>query len=103
MTEEAILNRNEISSLIRSELADYFSGVDYQKIKNIKSNDFSTNRNAMNMDEAVSYLKSHGFEMKINTLYKHTANNTIQFSRFGKRKIVFSKEQLDDFIERMKK
>ena len=55
------------------------------------------------MDEAVSYLKSQGFEMKKNTLYKHTANNTIQFSRFGKRKIVFSKEQLDDFIERMKK
>lgn len=103
MIEKEILNRNDLSNLIRSELTDFFSVGDFQNIKGNEGENITTKRDVMNMDEAVSYLNSKGFEMKKNTLYKHTANSTIEFSRFGKRKIVFSKEQLDDFIERMKK
>lgn len=101
MTEKALLNKSELSYLIRSELADFFSEDNYQKLINKKS--ISTQCHAMNMDEAVKYLKDKGYEMKKNTLYKHTANGTIKFNRFGKRKIVFTKEQLNDFIERMNK
>lgn len=78
----------DLSSAIKMELGKIF-GLESDSL--------------FNMDRAVVYLNTKGFKITKHTLYKHTAKGTIDFSRFGKRKIVFTKEQLDEFIERMKK
>lgn len=54
------------------------------------------------MEEAVDYLNSNGFSIKKSTLYLHTSKGNIDFNRMGERKIAFTQEQLDQFIEKMK-
>ena len=54
------------------------------------------------MDEAVEYLESKGYKISKATLYGHTSKGTIDYFRFGKRKLSFSKNHLDTFLNRMK-
>jgi hypothetical protein len=54
------------------------------------------------IDEAVEYLESKGYKISKATLYGHTSKGTIDYFRFGKRKLSFSKNHLDTFLNRMK-
>ena len=54
------------------------------------------------MDEAVEYLNSKGYRISKATLYGHTSKGTIDYFRFGKRKLSFSKNHLDTFLNKMK-
>ncbi len=51
-----------------------------------------------NMNAAVEYLVSNGCEISKSSLYQHTSKGQIDFKRFGERKIVFTKSQLDEFL-----
>jgi hypothetical protein len=53
------------------------------------------------IDEAVKYLNDKGLSISKPSLYQHTAKGTIEYGRAGERKLVFTEQQLDDFIEKM--
>ena len=55
------------------------------------------------IDEAVEYLENKGYKISKATLYGHTSKGTIDYFRFGKRKLSFSKNHLDSFLNNMKK
>ncbi len=51
----------------------------------------------MNIDEAIAYLNEQGYPIAKSTMYKYTMAGTIPFRRFGERKIVFDREELDQW------
>lgn len=53
----------------------------------------------LNLDEAVAYLNESGVPISKSTVYKNTMDQTIPFSRFGARRIVFNVEDLDRWVE----
>ncbi|MEA5082343.1 MAG: helix-turn-helix domain-containing protein [Dysgonamonadaceae bacterium] len=52
----------------------------------------------MNVDEAVEYLRFKGYKICKATLYQHTMKGTINFRRYGQRRLVFTKADLDEFL-----
>lgn len=62
-------------------------------------NEKTETKSVFSVVEAVEYLNSKGYEITKSGIYRHTMNGTIQFDRFGKRKIVFNREHLDEFIK----
>lgn len=55
-------------------------------------------RKSMNIDEAVQYLNDSGFKISKSTIYKNTMDGTIPFQRFGKRRLVFKSDDLDQWV-----
>lgn len=53
------------------------------------------------IDEAVKYLNDKGLSISKSSLYQHTAKGTIEYSRAGERKLIFTENQLNDFLEKM--
>ena len=53
----------------------------------------------LNLDEAVAYLNESGVPISKSSVYKHTMDKTIPFSRFGGRRIVFNVEDLGRWVE----
>lgn len=51
------------------------------------------------INEAVAHLNAIGYPITKSTMYKKTMANEIPFSRFGGRKIIFSREQLEEWAE----
>lgn len=62
-------------------------------------NEKTETKSVFSVVEAVEYLNSKGYKITKSGIYRHTMNGTIQFDRFGKRKIVFNLEHLDEFIK----
>ena len=60
-----------------------------------------TKKEYYTIDEAVKYLNDKGLSISKPSLYQHTAKGTIEYGRAGERKLVFTEQQLDDFIEKM--
>ncbi len=58
-------------------------------------------KSRFSMDEAIEYLADNGYKISKSTLYQYTSKGTIKFNRYGGRQIVFTIEQLDEFLERM--
>lgn len=56
-------------------------------------------KSALNIDEAVEYLNDSGFKISKSTIYKNTMDGTIPFQRFGKRRLVFKADDLDQWLE----
>ena len=56
-------------------------------------------KSALNIDEAVQYLNDSGFKISKSTVYKNTMDGTIPFQRFGKRRLVFKADDLDQWLE----
>jgi excisionase family DNA binding protein len=52
----------------------------------------------MNIDEALNYINEQGYPISKSTMYKHTMAGTIPFRRFGERKIVFDRDELDQWV-----
>lgn len=84
------MNEEELRELLREELR----GV-------VATTATVEKKERFNMDEAVEYLNGKGLDISKSTLYRHTSNGTIDFLRAGKRKVVFTEEQLNDFVEKM--
>lgn len=56
-------------------------------------------KSAMSIDEAVKYLNDAGYTISKSTIYKNTMDGTIPFQRFGKRRLVFKADDLDQWLE----
>lgn len=78
----------------KQDLIDAFREV----LKEVLSENTET-KSVFSVVEAVEYLNSKGYKITKSRIYRHTMNGTIQFDRFGKRKIVFKPEYLDEFIK----
>jgi predicted DNA-binding transcriptional regulator AlpA len=83
-----VLKRSELDEAIRDAMISVLAENDPQKGK--------TN---LTLPEAVEYLNDIGIPITKSTLYRHTMNATIPFKRFGKRKIIFSKTELDNWAQ----
>lgn len=83
-----LLTENSLRKILREELVVMMTGEE-----EVREN--------FSIDEAVNYLNSKGYKVTKNTLYGHTSRGSIEFKRWGERKITFTKKQLDDFIEKM--
>ena len=55
-------------------------------------------KSKLNIDEALSYMNEKGYSISKSTIYKRTMEKTIPFHRFGKRKIIFDIDELDQWI-----
>lgn len=53
----------------------------------------------MNIDQAVKYLNAKGYSIRKSSIYKLTAKGEIPFLRFGERKVMFRRKELDLWIE----
>lgn len=60
-----------------------------------------TKKEYYTIDEAVKYLNDKGLSISKSSLYQYTARGGIEYGRAGERKLVFTEQQLDDFIEKM--
>lgn len=85
-----LMNEEELRELLREELR----GV-------VSTQATVGKRERYGIDEAIEYLRGKGLDICKSTLYRHTSNGTIDFLRAGKRKVVFTEKQLDDFAEKM--
>lgn len=84
-----VLKESELRQIIREEIQGCTQPEEPEK-------------EIFSIDEAVEYLVNKGFRITKNTLYAHTHNGTIDYFRFGKRKLSFTREQLDDFLRKMR-
>lgn len=57
-------------------------------------------KNLMPLAEVPEYLATKGVTLSLSSLYKLTSNKEIPFKRFGKRKIVFERAELDKWVEK---
>lgn len=57
-------------------------------------------KSKLNIDEALSYMNEKGYSISKSTIYKRTMEKTIPFHRFGKRKIIFDIDELDQWISK---
>lgn len=89
MDNVIFLKESDLRKIIREEMA----GVATQEPQE-KEN--------YTIDEAVEYLNSKGYRISKATLYGHTSRGTIDYFRFGRRKLSFSQEHLDAFLEKMR-
>ncbi len=53
------------------------------------------------IDEAVKYLNDKGLSISKSSLYQYTARGGIKYGRAGERKLIFTENQLNDFLEKM--
>lgn len=83
-----LLTESEFRNIIRQELASLAQPE-------------PTKKERYSMDEAVTYLAENGLPITKSTMYQHTSQGTIEYGRAGKRKVVFTTDQLDDFLEKM--
>ena len=89
MDNVIFLKESDLRKIIREEMA----GVATQEPQE-KEN--------YTIDEAVEYLNSKGYRISKATLYGHTSRGTIDYFRFGKRKLSFSQQHLDAFLNDMR-
>jgi excisionase family DNA binding protein len=52
------------------------------------------------LDEGLSYINERGLTISKSTLYKKTADREIPFQRWGGKKIVFLRDELDQWINK---
>lgn len=53
----------------------------------------------LSIDEATVYLNDKGVKISKSTLYKHTSEGTIPFRRFGERKLIFDRSELEQWVQ----
>lgn len=49
--------------------------------------------------EAISYINNRGLKISKSSIYKKTAEKEVPFQRWGGKKIVFVRQELDEWIE----
>lgn len=51
------------------------------------------------LNEAISYINNRGLKISKSSIYKKTAEKEVPFQRWGGKKIVFVRQELDEWIE----
>ena len=89
MKNLVVMTRDDLEDLLRQIVENVNSVIKVGHDKKLK----------MTIDEALVYMKDHGYPISKSTMYKHTMAGTIPFKRFGDRKILFDANELDQWIE----
>lgn len=89
MDDLIFLRESDLRRILREEL----TGI---------TNPEPAEKENFSIDEAVEYLNSRGYKISKATLYGHTSKGTIDYFRFGKRKLSFSRQHLDAFLNHMR-
>ncbi|MEA5080873.1 MAG: helix-turn-helix domain-containing protein [Dysgonamonadaceae bacterium] len=90
MTNIAVFSKDDFRAVIREEIAFALE----------KKGTESEQKNTMNLNEAIKYINENGYPISKSTLYKKTSEHSIPFKRFGGKKIVFDKLDLDEWINK---
>lgn len=86
MSEIIVLKKEELESIIRDVLAEVTAKPEELP-------------DTLTMEQAADYLSNKGLKIKKSSMYKLTMDSLIPFKRFGKRKIIFDREELDKWAE----
>lgn len=88
MEQLLLINKDDLRELL-AELIPTTTVVESMK----EEKDF------LPLNEALVYMNNKGFEISKDTIYKLTSLKQIPFRRFGGRKIVFERDELDKWLE----
>lgn len=82
-----LVNKNDLRELLKEMIptVNVIEPADEQK-------------DYFSLDEGLSYINERGLTISKSTLYKKTADKEIPFQRWGGKKIVFVREELDHWI-----
>lgn len=86
MENVVIFKKDDLKSVVREAIAEAMSGKKEQPT-------------TLSVDEAVKYLNDNGIKITKSTIYKHTMDGTIPFRRFGERKLIFDREELEQWAQ----
>lgn len=86
MNEIIVIRKEELESIIRNVLEEIATKPEELP-------------DTLTMEEAAEYLSKKGLKIKKSSMYKLTMDNLIPFRRFGKRKIIFDRIELDQWAE----
>lgn len=53
----------------------------------------------LSINEAVDHLRSLGLPISKSVMYRHTMERTVPFQRYGLKKIVFQKDDLEEWAK----
>ena len=68
-----------------------------QTSKNKPSKESNINEDYLSAEQAASFLK-----IKLNTVYAKAEKGDLPYSRSGKRKLLFSKKELEAYVSKLK-
>ncbi len=84
---------SHISAVVHSAAKDAVEQV----LKMKSDEDSSRNQDFLSAEQAASYLK-----IKLNTIYSKVEKGELPYSRSGKRKLLFSKKDLEQYVANRK-
>jgi excisionase family DNA binding protein len=84
---------HHINVVVRSAFKEAFDHTS----KNTSSKESNIEEDYLSAEQAASFLK-----IKINTLYKKKDNGDLPYTRSGKRKLLFSKKDLESYVSKRK-
>ncbi len=90
MEHLVILNKNDLRELLQEMIPGAYQS-------RAETNDETSGYLPFN--DGVEYVNKKGIPISKNQMYRKTAAKEIPFRRFGKRKIVFIPEELDQWID----
>ena len=84
-----LVNKNDLRELLKEmiPITNVADPIDEQK-------------DYFSLDEGLSYINERGLTISKSTLYKKTAGREIPFQRWGGKKIVFLRDELDQWISK---
>ncbi|ULB35177.1 helix-turn-helix transcriptional regulator [Proteiniphilum propionicum] len=84
-----LVNKNDLRELLKEMIpvTNVADPIDEQK-------------DYFSLDEGLSYINERGLTISKSTLYKKTADREIPFQRWGGKKIVFLRDELDQWISK---
>jgi excisionase family DNA binding protein len=84
-----LVNKNDLRELLKEmiPITNVADPIDEQK-------------DYFSLDEGLSYINERGLTISKSTLYKKTADREIPFQRWGGKKIVFLRDELDQWISK---
>lgn len=85
------LDRNELAQVVRAEVAIALKSLIPEK---------KEERQRLTVDEALIFCGENGYHLPKSTLYKFTSAGDIPFMRVGKRKVMFDRQELREWIEK---
>ena len=89
MTDLILVNKYDLTEMFKETIREMFPE---QSAPTCDQKDY------LSFEEGLAYLNDKGISISKSTLYKRTSLNEIPFRRFGSRKVVFKKDNLDTWI-----
>lgn len=86
MENVVILRKDDLRSVVKEAVAEAM-------------NEKKATPQTLSVDEAVTYLNANGAKISKSTIYKLTSEGKIPFRRFGERKLIFDRNELEQWAQ----